>query len=249
MNDKLDNQTSLHQADNAYHHNIYTTLAHIRAQMAISAREAKRLINEIDLIAVSKTFDQQDIRPALLEGQRKFGENRVQEAHAKWPQLRKEFSNIELHLIGPLQSNKAAEAVSLFDVIESVDREKIALALSTEMAKQSRNLPCYIQVNTGLEPQKAGIAPQDSLNFIKHCQNVHGLNIVGLMCIPPADENPGPHFALLAKLAKQAKLTKLSMGMSDDYEIAIQFGATNIRVGSAIFGYRPAKLTKNPIEE
>ncbi|UXN06228.1 YggS family pyridoxal phosphate-dependent enzyme [Bartonella sp. HY761] len=236
MNDKLDNQTSVQEA-----HDVCAALKYVRAEILASASEAKRSASDIDLIAVSKTFDANDIRPVLQQGQRQFGENRVQEAQSKWPQLRDEFSDIELHLIGPLQSNKAAEAVALFDVIESVDREKIAATLSAEMNKQARNLPCYIQVNTGLEPQKAGIAPQDTLDFVKRCQNIHGLNIIGLMCIPPADENPGPHFALLEKLGKQAGLHKLSMGMSGDFELAIKFGATSVRVGSAIFGYRPMK--------
>ncbi|NJR14181.1 MAG: YggS family pyridoxal phosphate-dependent enzyme [Phyllobacteriaceae bacterium] len=192
----------------------------------------------VGLVAVSKTYDADTIAPVIAAGQRIFGENRVQEAQAKWPGLRARFSGIELHLIGPLQSNKAADAVALFDVIETVDREKIAAELAKEMTRQNRKLRLYVQVNTGLEPQKAGIAPDDTLAFVTRCHDVHGLTVEGLMCIPPADENPGPHFALLAKLARQAGVAKLSMGMSGDYETAIQFGATSVRVGSAIFGAR-----------
>ncbi|MDO6964736.1 YggS family pyridoxal phosphate-dependent enzyme [Rhizobium alvei] len=210
----------------------------IRAKMDKAARSAKRKPEDVHLVAVTKTFDVDHIRPVIEAGHRLFGENRVQEAQQKWPALRSEFNDIELHLIGPLQSNKAEDAVALFDVIETVDREKIARALKAAMEKADRTLRCYIQVNTGLEPQKAGIAPNDTLAFVDFCRNELGLVIEGLMCIPPADENPGPHFALLAKLAKEAGLTKLSMGMSGDYETAIEFGATSVRVGSAIFGSR-----------
>jgi len=174
----------------------------------------------------------------LKTGQRVFGENRVQEAQTKWPALREEFPGIELHLIGPLQSNKARDAVALFDVIETVDREKIAAELAREIAKQGRTLRLYVQVNTGSEPQKAGIEPKEAVAFVKRCREVHGLDIEGLMCIPPADENPGPHFALLEKLARQAGVERLSMGMSGDYETAVAFGSTSVRVGSAIFGGR-----------
>jgi pyridoxal phosphate enzyme (YggS family) len=187
---------------------------------------------------VSKTFDADAIRLVISAGQRVFGENRVQEAQGKWPVLKAETPSLELHLIGPLQSNKAAEAVALFDVIETVDREKIARALAAEMQKQGRNLRLYVQVNTGLEPQKAGIAPDETAAFVSLCRKTIGIEIEGLMCIPPADENPGPHFALLAKLAAACKLEKLSMGMSGDFETAVQFGATSVRVGSAIFGAR-----------
>jgi PLP dependent protein len=171
-------------------------------------------------------------------GQRVFGENRVQEAQGKWPALKQDFADIELHLIGPLQSNKAREAVALFDVIESVDREKIARELAKEMDKQGKRPRLYVQVNTGLEDQKAGIDPKDTVAFVERCRTEHGLEIEGLMCIPPLDENPGPHFALLEKLAREAGVEKLSMGMSGDYELAIAFGATSVRVGSAIFGER-----------
>lgn len=210
----------------------------VQRKIAEAAIESGRKVEDITLVAVSKTFDADAIRPILDLGQRIFGENRVQEAKMKWPGLRQDYSDIELHLIGPLQSNKAAEAIALFDVIESIDREKIAAALAQEMTRQQRNVRCYVQVNTGLEPQKAGIAPQDAVDFVKRCQTVHGLNVEGFMCIPPVDENPGPHFALLEKLGQEADLEKLSMGMSGDFETAIAFGATHVRVGSAIFGHR-----------
>ena len=192
----------------------------------------------VTLIAVSKTFEANDIRPVLAAGQRIFGENRVQEAMGKWPGLREEFDGIELHLIGPLQSNKAKEAVQTFDVIHTVDREKIAHALKAEMDKQHRNLPCFVQVNTGEEPQKAGIAPKETDTFVRLCREEIGLNIVGIMCIPPVEDAPGPHFALLEKIARRNGLSQLSMGMSSDYETAVEFGATHVRVGSPIFGSR-----------
>ena len=211
--------------------------AEIKARMAKAASEVARE-DEATLVAVTKTFGADEILPVLEAGHRVYGENRVQEAEGKWPDLRKRFSGIELHLIGPLQSNKAAEAVALFDVIESIDREKIARALKTEMEKQARSPRLYVQVNTGLEPQKAGIAPDDTAKFVSFCRDELGLSIEGLMCIPPADENPGPHFALLRKLARECEVGKLSMGMSGDFETAIAFGATSVRVGSAIFGSR-----------
>jgi PLP dependent protein len=192
----------------------------------------------VTLVAVSKTFDAQSIRPATEAGQRIFGENRVQEAQGKWPGIRREFPGIVLHLIGPLQSNKTKEAVALFDVIETVDREKIASELAKEMGKQRRAPKLYVQVNTGSEPQKAGIDPREAVAFVERCRSAHGLDIEGLMCIPPLDENPGPHFALLEKIARESGVEKLSMGMSGDYEIAIAFGATSVRIGSAIFGSR-----------
>lgn len=200
--------------------------------------EVGREDGSVNLIAVSKTFDADDIRPVLGAGQRVFGENRVQEAMGKWPVLRQEFEGIELHLIGPLQSNKAKEAVQTFDVVHTVDREKIARALKAEMEKQGRDLPCFVQVNTGEEPQKAGIAPKETDAFIRLCREEIGLKIIGLMCIPPVEDAPGPHFALLEKIASRNGLTQLSMGMSSDYEIAVGFGATHVRVGSAIFGSR-----------
>ncbi|MBB4576989.1 YggS family pyridoxal phosphate-dependent enzyme [Rhizobium lentis] len=210
----------------------------VRSRIAAGERAARRPAGSVRLVAVSKTFEAQAIRPAIEAGQRTFGENRVQESQGKWPALKAEHPDIELHLIGPLQSNKAADAVALFDVIETVDREKIARALAKEMQRQDRRPRLYVQVNTGLEPQKAGIAPDDTPAFVSLCRDKLGLSIEGLMCIPPAEENPGPHFALLAKLASKSGVEKLSMGMSTDYETAIAFGATSVRVGSAIFGAR-----------
>ena len=192
----------------------------------------------VTLVAVSKTFGVEDIRPYLEAGQRVFGENRVQEAEAKWPGLRASYDGIELHLIGPLQSNKAKEAVALFDVIETVDREKIAVALKAEMNKQGRHPRLLVQVNIGLEPQKAGIPPGEAVAFIERCRSVHHLAIEGLMAIPPEGAPPGPYFAHLAKLAGEAKVSVLSMGMSADFETAIAMGATHVRVGSALFGHR-----------
>ena len=213
-------------------------LNNVRARIAAAERQAHRASGSVQLVAVSKTFEADAIRPVILAGQRVFGENRVQEAQGKWPALRQEFPDLELHLIGPLQSNKAKEAVALFDVIETVDRDKIAAELAKEAVKQGRRLRFYVQVNIGLEPQKAGIDPREAAAFVARCRDVHGLVVEGLMCIPPADENPGPHFALLAKIAAEAGVEKLSMGMSGDYETAIAFGATSVRVGSAIFGSR-----------
>lgn len=210
----------------------------VKARIANAEGEAERDPGSVTLVAVSKTFAADEIRPVLEAGQRVFGENRVQEAQGKWPALKEAFPGVELHLIGPLQSNKAKEAVALFDVIETVDREKIAAELAKEIARQDRMPKLYVQVNTGSEPQKAGIEPREAVRFVKRCREEHGLAIEGLMCIPPADENPGPHFALLEKIAREAGVAKLSMGMSGDYETAIAFGATSVRVGSAIFGSR-----------
>jgi PLP dependent protein len=210
----------------------------VRTRIATAERKAGRGAGSAQLVAVSKTFEADHIRPIIAAGQRVFGENRVQESQGKWPALKAETDGIELHLIGPLQSNKAADAVALFDVIETVDREKIARALAAEIKLQGKALRLYVQVNTGLEPQKAGIAPDDTEAFVALCRSELGLAIEGLMCIPPADENPGPHFALLRKLAGQCDVEKLSMGMSGDYEVAVAFGATSVRVGSAIFGSR-----------
>jgi PLP dependent protein len=216
---------------------VLERFAEIKARMAKAAKEVGRA-DDATLVAVTKTFGAEDILPVLEAGHRVYGENRVQEADGKWPRLREKFPGLELHLIGPLQSNKAADAVALFDVIETVDREKIARALKAEMDKQGKWPKLYVQVNTGLEPQKAGIAPDDTVTFVALCRNGLGLSIEGLMCIPPADENPGPHFALLRKLARESGVEKLSMGMSGDFETAIGFGATSVRVGSAIFGSR-----------
>jgi len=190
------------------------------------------------LIAVSKTYDGDAIRPVLDAGCRIFGENRVQEAQGKWPDLRNAYSDIELHLIGPLQSNKAGDAVALFDAIQTIDREKIAKAIRNEMEKQEKSLKLFVQVNTGSEEQKAGIDPKQADEFISWCQSDLGLTIEGLMCIPPFDENPGPHFALLKKIAERNTVEKLSMGMSSDYLTATEFSASYVRVGSAIFGSR-----------
>ncbi|MGB3900188.1 MAG: YggS family pyridoxal phosphate-dependent enzyme [Mesorhizobium sp.] len=213
-------------------------LAAVKAKIAAAERAAGRAAGAVTLVAVSKTFGDIHVRPVVAAGQRVFGENRVQEAMGKWPALKADFADVELHLIGPLQSNKAKEAVALFDVIETVDREKIAAELAREMGRQGRRLRLYVQVNTGSEPQKAGIGPREAVAFVDRCREVHGLAIEGLMCIPPADENPGPHFALLEKLAREAGVEKLSMGMSGDFETAVAFGATSVRVGSAIFGSR-----------
>jgi pyridoxal phosphate enzyme (YggS family) len=215
-----------------------TALAEIRERIAASAREAKREPASVELIAVSKTFSGEEIRPVLECGQRVFGENRVQEAMSKWPALRTEFPDLKLHLIGPLQSNKTKEAVALFDVIHSVDRPKIARAIADEMKKQGKALELFVQVNTGEEPQKAGVMPKETADFVRMCRDELGLSIQGLMCIPPVDEEPAVHFAFLAKLARDLGLPGLSMGMSADFETAIEFGATHVRVGSAIFGSR-----------
>jgi PLP dependent protein len=196
----------------------------------------------VKLVAVSKTYFAAEIRPVLEAGQRAFGENRVQEAKEKWPALRAEFAGVELHLIGPLQSNKAAEAVALFDVIQTVDRMKIAEALAKEGHKQGRTLSYYVQVNTGHEPQKTGVLPIEADEFIRTCREVLHLHVVGLMCIPPVEQDPRPHFKMLAEIAKRNGLTELSMGMSSDFELAIAEGATVVRVGSAIFGTR--QITK-----
>ncbi len=215
--------------------NIVEQLALVKHQIGVAERKANRPEGSVTLVAVSKTFDVEHIRSVIETGQRVLGENRVQETMAKWPALKAEFPSTELHMIGPLQSNKAKEAVSMFDVIETVDREKIAVELAKEIEIQGRKPKLYVQVNTGLEPQKAGIEPRKTVAFVKHCREVHGLAIEGLMCIPPAEENPGPHFAMLGKLAREADVEKLSMGMSGDYELAVAFGATSVRVGSAIF--------------
>jgi pyridoxal phosphate enzyme (YggS family) len=213
-------------------------LNQVLAAIARAEKDARRPAGSTRLVAVSKTFGAEAIQPVIEAGQKVFGENRVQEAQGKWPALKDRFPGIELHLIGPLQSNKTKEAVALFDVIETVDREKIAAELAKEISAQNRTPKLYVQVNTGLEEQKAGVDPRETAAFVARCRDVHGLAIEGLMCIPPFDENPGPHFALLAKLARQAGVEKLSMGMSGDFETAIAFGATSVRVGSAIFGNR-----------
>ncbi len=212
-------------------------LAAVRAALEAALKEAGR-VRAVEIVAVSKTQGPEKIRAALIAGHRVFGENRVQEAKSKWPALKAEFPDIELRLIGPLQSNKAAEAVALFDVIETVDRLKIARALADEIARQARAPRLLVEVNTGAEPQKAGVHPEDADAFIRQCRDEYGLAIEGLMCIPPADEPPGPHFALLAKIAARNALSVLSMGMSADYAVAAQLGATHVRIGTALFGPR-----------
>jgi pyridoxal phosphate enzyme (YggS family) len=215
-----------------------TQLAAVRAEIARACKDARRDPAEVTLVAVSKTHQAEQIEPVIAAGQRVFGENRVQEAKAKWPPLKAKHAGIALHLIGPLQSNKAKEAVALFDAIHSVDRPSLAEALGKEIAKQGRSPLLLVEINTGAEAQKAGVLPQDADAFLDQCRAVYGLTISGLMCIPPLDEAPGPHFALTAKIARRNGLKLLSMGMSADFVTAIQLGATHVRVGSAIFGER-----------
>lgn len=210
----------------------------VRAEIARACRDAGRNVADVELVAVSKTFAADSIEPVIAAGQRVFGENRVQEAKGKWPPLMAKHPGLALHLIGPLQSNKAKEAVALFDAIHSVDRASLCEALSKEIQKQGRTPLLFAQINTGAEPQKAGILPQDADAFLAACRDNYGLTVSGLMCIPPAEEAPGPHFALTAKIAKHNELKLLSMGMSADFAVAIQLGATHVRVGSAIFGGR-----------
>jgi PLP dependent protein len=213
-------------------------LSDVRARIIQAAQDCSRDPQDITLVCVSKIFDAAAIRPVLAAGARVFGENRVQEALEKWPELREAFAGVELHLIGPLQSNKAREAVQFFDVVETVDRPRIAEALAREIMRLGRAPRLYVQVNTGSEPQKAGILPQDADRFIATFRTDYGLTIDGLMCIPPVDDQASPHFALLNKIAAANGLKVLSMGMSRDFELAIQLGATHVRVGSAIFGAR-----------
>lgn len=210
----------------------------VRERIAIAAKEGGRSAGDVTLVAVSKTFGAEDIAPILEAGQRVFGENRVQEAQGKWPGLRASTPGIALHLIGPLQTNKVGDAVALFDCIQSLDRPKLAAVLAKEMVRQGRRLSLFVQVNTGEEPQKAGVIPPEADRFIAACRDAHGLVIDGLMCIPPEHEEPALHFALLEKIAKRNGLAKLSMGMSGDFETAIRFGATHVRIGSAVFGSR-----------
>jgi PLP dependent protein len=215
-----------------------TGLEAVRAEIARACRDASRDPAEVTLIAVSKTHGPDLIEPVIEAGQRVFGENRVQEAKRKWPALMEEHPGLSLHLIGPLQSNKAKEAVALFDAIHSVDRPSLCAALAKEIEKQGRKPQLFVEINTGAEAQKAGVLPQDADLFLSACRDTYGLEIAGLMCIPPFDEAPGPHFALTAKIAKRNGLKLLSMGMSADFATAIQLGATHVRVGSAIFGAR-----------
>jgi pyridoxal phosphate enzyme (YggS family) len=218
--------------------NVAANLEAVRAEIAVAAQKAGRGPDDVTLVAVSKTMPESRIRAALEAGQRVFGENRVQEAEAKWPALRAAFPDLKLHLIGPLQTNKARKAVDLFDVIETVDRPKLARALAAEMARADRRPEIFVQVNTGAEPQKAGVMPEEADGFIRACIEDLGLPVVGLMCIPPIDEEPSLHFGLLDEIARRNGLSCLSMGMSADYPVAIRFGATHVRVGTAIFGAR-----------
>ena len=215
-----------------------TALKEIEARIAAAARAAGRDPASVTLIAVTKTFDAEAIRPVISAGHRTFGENRVQEAKGKWPPLIAAHPGLRLHLIGPLQSNKAKEAVALFDAIHTIDRERIARVVAEEQRRQGRTLELFVPVNTGAEPPKAGAAPRHAAGLVRLCREELGLAIAGLMCIPPLDEEAGVHFAFLAKLAGDLGLSGLSMGMSDDFETAVQFGATHVRVGSAIFGQR-----------
>jgi pyridoxal phosphate enzyme (YggS family) len=211
----------------------------VRQEIKMAAEAASRDPAGVRLVAVTKTVPASIIEEAVGAGQRCFGENRMQEARAKWPALKERHPDIELHLIGPLQSNKVREAVELFDVIETVDRPKLARALAEEMTRLCKRPRLFVQVNTGEEPQKAGIAPAETESFVALCRDTFGLVIEGLMCIPPFEEEPAMHFALLAKLAEEVGVDELSMGMSGDFVRAIQFGATYVRVGTAIFGERP----------
>src|SRR5215472_3202920 len=215
---------------------VAANLAAILARIEAARKKAVAPAPKTTLIAVTKTHDEDRIRPALEAGHRVFGENRVQEAMAKWPALKRDYPDVELHLIGPLQTNKARDAVGLFDAIHAVDRPKLAEHLKTEMARAGRSLTLFVQVNTGEEPQKAGVAPEETRAMVETMRDGMALPIKGLMCIPPVDEEPSPHFALLAKLARENALPFLSMGMSGDFETAIRFGATHVRVGTAIFG-------------
>ena len=220
---------------------IAANLTAVRGRIEAAARAAGRAPESVALVAVSKTHPAAIVREALAAGHRVFGENRVQEAQAKYPALREAYPDLALHLIGPLQTNKVREALAIFDVIESVDRPRLAQALAKEMNHSGRRPPCLIEVNTGEEAQKAGIMPADADGFIVECRDRLGLSILGLMCVPPIDEEPAPHFALLREIARRNGLAVLSMGMSADFERAIRFGATHVRVGTAIFGARGAQ--------
>ena len=222
--------------------NLKTVLARIAAARKAAVAPAP----DVKLVAVSKGHGPERILPVLQAGHRLFGENRVQEAKAKWPPLRAAFPDVELHLIGPLQTNKVREALAIFDCIQSLDRPRLADTLKAEMEKSGRRIPLFVEVNTGEEAQKAGIIPKDAVSFVTHCRDVLELPVVGLMCIPPLDEEPAMHFALLRELARECGLTSLSMGMSDDYETAIRFGATHVRVGTAIFGQRTKAEDESP---
>ena len=227
------------RAKRGEHVDVAANLAAVRARIETAAGDAGRSTQDVTVVAVSKSHGAERIVAALRAGHRTFGENRVQEASAKWPPLRAEVPDVELHLVGPLQTNKVREAVALFDVIETLDRLKLARALAAEMARAGRRLPCFVQVNTGEEAQKSGVMPEHAEALITACIDDLGLPIVGLMCIPPIDEEPSLHFSLLAALARRRGLDRLSMGMTSDYQIAVRFGATHVRIGTAIFGERP----------
>ncbi len=218
-------------------------LSQIRRRIAAAAAESGRSPESVTLVAVSKGQPPVRIEAALAAGHRNFGENRVQEAGGRWPALRSRYAGLALHLVGPLQTNKVRDAVALFDVIESVDRPKLAQALAAETTRTGRRLGCFVQVNTGEEPQKAGVAPLEADSFVAYCREELRLAIEGLMCIPPVDEPPAPHFALLAQIARRNGLRCLSMGMSEDFESAIRLGATHVRIGTAIFGERPTSIS------
>ncbi|HEY1745520.1 MAG TPA: YggS family pyridoxal phosphate-dependent enzyme [Xanthobacteraceae bacterium] len=222
--------------------NFEAALAAVKADISRACADSGRDPATVTLIAISKTFGADDMAPVIAAGQRVFGENRVQEAKAKWPSITARHHDLQLHLVGALQSNKAKEAVALFDAIHSLDRERLAIALAREIAAQARRPLLFAEINTGAEPQKAGIKPQDADAFIALCRAGHGLEIAGLMCIPPADEAPAPHFALTAQIAKRNGLALMSMGMSADFRTAIAFGATHVRVGTAIFGGRAVRV-------
>ena len=213
-------------------------LADVRAEITRACRDAGRDPATVTLVAVSKTFGADVIEPVITAGQRVFGENRVQEAKTKWSPLVARYSDLKLHLVGTLQSNKARDAVALFDAIHSLDRASLAEALAKEIARQARKPLLFVEINTGAEPQKGGVLPEDADAFLGACRDRHGLTISGLMCIPPANEPPAPHFALTAKIARRNGLALLSMGMSSDFPTAIAFGATHVRVGTAVFGAR-----------
>jgi hypothetical protein len=220
---------------------IAANLADVKVRIARAAKDWRRAADDVHLVAVGKTHPAEAIEAALIAGHRLFGENRVQEAAAKFPVLRARYPDLKLHLIGPLQTNKIKQALETCDAIETVDRDKLAQGIAAELAKGARPIELFIQVNTGEEDQKAGVLPRDADDFIRRCREEYKLPIVGLMCIPPAEEHPAPHFALLSEIAKRHGLQQLSMGMSGDYELAIQMGATHVRVGTAIFGVREAK--------
>lgn len=213
-------------------------LQRVKQEIAQICRDVGRDPASVLLIAVSKTFGADRIEPVIIAGHRLFGENRVQEAKAKWPELKQKYGDIELHMIGPLQSNKAKDAVQLFDAIHSIDRVSLCSAVAKEIDRQGRHPTLFVEINTGAEPQKAGILPEDADRFLNDCRQQYGLRIDGLMCIPPAMEAPAPHFALTAKIAQRNGLNLLSMGMSADFPVAIRLGATHVRIGSAIFGER-----------